>query len=81
LKKIQVQRLLILPEEQHGKKLLPRLSLTWCSWSAPEVFSGGGKYNARSDVYSYGIILWEIAHPGGIPFKEAEYAHFGFLNK
>ena len=41
-------------------------------WSAPEVLSGGGTYTAKSDVYSYGIILWEIAHPGDIPFKDEE---------
>ncbi|CAN0491285.1 unnamed protein product, partial [Discosporangium mesarthrocarpum] len=29
-------------------------------WSAPEVLQGEGTY-LESDVYSYGVLLWEIA--------------------
>lgn len=31
---------------------------TW-QWLAPEVF-GSGEYNHKSDVYSYGIVVYEI---------------------
>lgn len=30
-------------------------------WLAPEIAGEGAKYTAKSDVYSMGIILWEIA--------------------
>ena len=30
-------------------------------YMAPEVIDGSTDYNLKSDVYSYGIILWEIA--------------------
>lgn len=30
-------------------------------WMAPEVITGTS-YNEKIDVYSYGIILWEIMH-------------------
>jgi len=29
-------------------------------WMAPEVFAGGSHYGPEVDVYSYGIILWEL---------------------
>jgi serine/threonine protein kinase len=31
---------------------------TW-QWLAPEVF-GNGEYNYKSDIYSYGIVVYEI---------------------
>ena len=40
-------------------------------WMAPELFRRGGKSTAASDVYSYGMVLWElITH--SIPFADAE---------
>lgn len=30
-------------------------------WMAPELFVGGTKYGPEVDVYSYGVILWELA--------------------
>ncbi|CAG8739924.1 17262_t:CDS:2, partial [Funneliformis caledonium] len=35
-------------------------SLKSSNWSAPEV-KRGGKYTSASEVYSFGVILWEIA--------------------
>ena len=29
-------------------------------WMAPEVFGGGSHYGPEVDVYSYGVILWEL---------------------
>ncbi|PRP73158.1 outer membrane autotransporter barrel domain-containing protein [Planoprotostelium fungivorum] len=38
-------------------------------WLAPEVFSGEGEgwlnYTLASDIYSYGILLWELISPNG----------------
>ncbi|OHT10763.1 TKL family protein kinase [Tritrichomonas foetus] len=38
-----------------------------CQWMAPEVLSSQ-KYNEKADVYSYGIILWEML-TGDIPYR------------
>ena len=39
-------------------------------WRAPELFERGAKPNAASDVYSYGMVLWEIASRQ-LPFSDA----------
>eukprot|EP01119_Soliformovum_irregulare_P016106 TRINITY_DN462_c0_g2_i10.p1 TRINITY_DN462_c0_g2~~TRINITY_DN462_c0_g2_i10.p1 ORF type:complete len:449 (-),score=157.88 TRINITY_DN462_c0_g2_i10:82-1428(-) len=36
-------------------------------WSAPEVLSTG-KYSTASDVWSFGITLWEIYEQGALPY-------------
>lgn len=38
-----------------------------CQWMAPEVLSSQ-KYDEKADVYSYGIILWEML-TGDIPYR------------
>ena len=40
-------------------------------WKAPELFKLGGKHTTASDVYSLGIVLWEISSCK-LPFLEAE---------
>ena len=30
-------------------------------WMAPEVFRGDTRYGSESDVYSFGIVMWELA--------------------
>ena len=41
-------------------------------WMAPELFSRGNSYSEYSDVYSYGIVLWEIASRKA-PFADEDY--------
>lgn len=42
-------------------------------WLAPEVFAGCG-YDEKSDLYSFGIFMWEIsAGAGQIPFLEFKF--------
>ena len=43
---------------------------------APELLNRGGHHTWRSDVYSYGLILWEIA-ARKIPFSDPEDASLG----
>lgn len=38
-----------------------------CQWMAPEVLSSQ-KYDEKADVYSYGIILWEML-TGDVPYR------------
>lgn len=40
------------------------------AWMAPELFNRGGKCTEKSDMYSYGMILWELTS-GKIPFEDA----------
>ncbi|KAM8972925.1 tyrosine-protein kinase ITK/TSK isoform 2-T2 [Pelodytes ibericus] len=37
-------------------------------WSAPEVFRYG-RYSSKSDVWSYGVLVWEIFSEGKTPFE------------
>jgi serine/threonine protein kinase len=37
------------------------LNLGTTSWMAPEILDGDGRYTPAVDVYSYGMLLWEIA--------------------
>ena len=39
-------------------------------WRAPELFKRGANPNPASDVYSYGMVLWEIASRQ-LPFSDA----------
>jgi serine/threonine protein kinase len=39
-------------------------------WLAPECFTRGGVYTAQSDIYSYGVILWELVS-GKRPYADA----------
>ncbi|KAH3756676.1 protein tyrosine kinase [Pelomyxa schiedti] len=43
-------------------------------WSAPEVLRNSGEYTAKADVYSFGIVLWEISKLQ-IPYAEFKYEH------
>jgi tetratricopeptide (TPR) repeat protein len=45
-------------------------------WMAPEQFKG--KANTRSDIYSFGIVLYQMVNKGKLPFQaqtDAEYHH------
>ena len=46
-------------------------------WTAPEVLRGE-PYNEASDVYSYGIVLWEILTRRGMCSVEAPLLHLPF---
>jgi tyrosine-protein kinase Fer len=36
-------------------------------WTAPEALNFG-KYNVLCDVWSYGVLIWEIFSKGGTPY-------------
>lgn len=44
-------------------------------WMAPEVFRGDSSYGAAVDVYSFGVLLWEIAVATGEVPWEAELGY------
>ena len=39
-------------------------------WMAPELFVGGTKYGAEVDLYSFGVIMWELL-TRKVPWEEA----------
>ena len=45
-------------------------------WMAPECFLKDGKYSSKSDVFSYGIVLWEIVTYGEQPYQELSDEQF-----
>ncbi|XP_026154570.1 tyrosine-protein kinase Tec-like [Mastacembelus armatus] len=38
-------------------------------WSPPEVFNFC-KYSSKSDVWSYGVLMWEVLTEGRMPFEQ-----------
>ncbi|CAI5445287.1 unnamed protein product [Caenorhabditis angaria] len=42
-------------------------------WMAPEVFSQSGKYDRKVDVFSFGLVVWEI-HTAELPFANLKPA-------
>ncbi|NP_001161675.1 Trk-like protein receptor kinase precursor [Saccoglossus kowalevskii] len=46
-----------------GRKLLP------VRWMAPETLESTTHFNAETDVWSYGVTLWEIFSYGTLPFS------------
>ncbi|KAF9974353.1 hypothetical protein BGZ73_002239 [Actinomortierella ambigua] len=39
-------------------------------WMAPELFASQPRYSTKSDMYAYGIVLWEMASGCTIPFED-----------
>ncbi|VDK39109.1 unnamed protein product [Dibothriocephalus latus] len=37
-------------------------------WSAPEVLTSSENYSTKSDIWAYGIVLWEVYSLGHVPF-------------
>jgi len=39
------------------------------AWAAPEVLIRQENYTTKADIYSYGMILWELLHDGANPYS------------
>jgi len=50
------------------------------AWMAPEVLTNPKKFSHKSDVYSYGVILWELFTNGRNPCPSA-LTHVTLANK
>lgn len=53
-----------------GVKARSRLPGNNIRWMAPELFSLKPKYSSKSDVYSLGMLMWEIASRNTLPFSD-----------
>ncbi|GIL49207.1 hypothetical protein Vafri_5351 [Volvox africanus] len=59
------------PQQQQQKRrqaVKGSASLVPVRWSAPEVLHKGGCWSEKSDVYSYGVTMWEIFSNGAEPY-------------
>lgn len=59
----------LLRQLDDGCYLLTGASKVAIRWCAPECLKTQ-KFYPASDVWSYGIVLWEMAYPTGVPYKE-----------
>ena len=50
-------------------KSIPGLGLVPIRWLSPETLHTGA-YNGNTDVYMFGVLMWEIFSSGEIPFEE-----------
>ncbi|BHF74699.1 hypothetical protein SprV_0501778600 [Sparganum proliferum] len=46
-------------------------------WSAPEILKSKENYSTKSDIWSYGIVLWEVYSLGHVPFFDMENEKLG----
>jgi len=56
--------------QKSDESTIQKLPVRWC---APELF-GGGKTTTKSDVWAFGIVLYELFTLGSIPYKELKNA-------
>jgi serine/threonine protein kinase len=39
------------------------------NWIAPEILRNAGPFTEKADVFSYGIVVWEIFTNGQVPYQ------------
>jgi hypothetical protein len=44
-------------------------------WCGPEILLGTGNYNEKSDVFAFGVTIWEIFTRGGFPYAFCRTNH------
>ncbi|CAD5230438.1 unnamed protein product [Bursaphelenchus xylophilus] len=77
-----------LVDDMEGKKDEKKISNVPLKWMAPETLSKSPVYLLNSDVWSYGVLLYEIFNKGKVVFddeddfkKVAKKIHFGEMPK
>jgi hypothetical protein len=61
------------------KSLAPMTGLIGTpQWMAPEILACSTYYDSKVDVFSFGIVLWELL-TGEVPYKDVPVARLGYL--
>lgn len=48
--------------------------LPW-AWMPPEIFQGQKKFSEKTDVWSFGVTVWELMSKGQAPYGEHDRTH------
>ncbi len=67
-----------LPKDGDAYYTVPEASKIPIRWCSPEYLTER-KCSSASDVWSYGILLWEMANPGKLPYEN--YKHKDIISK
>ncbi|UIZ27309.1 hypothetical protein KXD40_005417 [Peronospora effusa] len=56
--------------------LMTTFAGTW-RWNAPEIMNNPNacRFNRETDMYSFGVALWEILTNGAVPFGDVDFDH------
>ena len=57
----------LMPIDTYPIIILIQVQMDNCRWWAPEQFSGT-KETLKSDVWAFGVVLWEIYSRAGVPY-------------
>ncbi|KAG2778949.1 hypothetical protein PC129_g1489 [Phytophthora cactorum] len=59
-----------------ASELMTTFAGTW-RWNAPEIMKNPNecRFNRETDMYSFGVALWEILTNGAIPFGNVDFDH------
>lgn len=62
--------------EENAASELTTFAGTW-RWNAPEIMRNPSacQFNRETDIYSFGVSLWEILTNGAVPFGEVNFDH------
>ena len=48
-------------------------------WTAPEAYSDASEFTIKSDVWSFGVLLWQVCMSGKFPFKNMSNNEVSFI--
>lgn len=59
-----------------ASELMTTFAGTW-RWNAPEIMKNPNecRFNRETDMYSFGVALWEILTNGAVPFGNVDFDH------
>ncbi|KAL3662924.1 hypothetical protein V7S43_011871 [Phytophthora oleae] len=62
--------------DEAASELMTTFAGTW-RWNAPEIMKNPNecRFNRETDMYSFGVALWEILTNGAIPFGNVDFDH------
>jgi hypothetical protein len=66
--KLLVTSFLLCPREEEEYIVSDGLKQIPIKWTAPEALNYG-KYTSLCDIWSYGVLVWEIFSKGGTPYQ------------